>query len=406
LALNALGDAILTNVNNLITGAGTIGNAGGAFTVINSGTIQASGGDLTISTGSTVSNSGKLAGGANGLLFVDDNVVNGSAGVILASAGAEVDIENVTVSGGALKTLANGLIETNGAVLSGVTNQGFVEVITSLELQGSVFSNSGTVQVDGNCVLLLDNNMTFSGGGTVDLLNQFGQATLSGISAGITLTNADNKIVGGGFVGDGTLTLINRSAAVVNGNHSTSALTISATIVNSGVLEGTTAPGLAIVGNVSNSKLIEALGAGAALVISGGTVSNTSSGTILASGLGAHVDLLDGTTVSGGTLKTVGFNAVIDTASGGTATFAGGTVASGSVVDVVDASTLVLSGTIVNSGTVELTASGDQTRLELPGSVTLTGGGKVVLSADIRPPPATPAARSRSSVARLQRPSS
>jgi hypothetical protein len=160
------------------------------------------------------------------------------------------------------------------------------------------------------------------------------------------------------------LTLVNQSAGVVNGNDSTSALTVNATIVNSGVLEGTTAPGLVIIGNVSNSKLIEALGTSAAVVISGGTVSNASAGTILASGLGAHVDLLDGTIVSSGTLKTSGFNAVIDTASGGTATFAGGTVASGSVVDVVDGSTLVLSGTIVNSGTIELTASGDQTSLQ------------------------------------------
>jgi hypothetical protein len=152
-----------------------------------------------------------------------------------------------------------------------------------------------------------------------------------------------------GQQGDGTLTLVNQSAGVVNGNDSTSALTVNATIVNSGVLEGTTAPGLAIVGNVSNSKLIEALGTSAAVVISGGTVSNTSAGTILASGLGAHVDLLDGTIVSSGTLKTIGFNAVIDTASGGTATLAGGTVASGSIVDVVDGSTLVL--TVINGAT-------------------------------------------------------
>ncbi len=64
-------------------------------------------------------------------------------------------------------------------------------------------------------------------------------------------------------------------------------------------------------------ELVEAAGTNGHAVLSGNIV-NTSSGVILASGAGAHIDLGYGTTISGGTLRTAGTNAVVDVIGAGT----------------------------------------------------------------------------------------
>src|SRR5581483_8979229 len=108
-----------------------------------------------------------------------------------------------------------------------------------------------------------------------------------------------------------------------------------------------------------------------------------SSGLILASGSGAHVDLE--TTVSGGTLKTSG-GAVISSFG---AVLSGVTIAPGSLISALASggsnNTLQLFGTIVNSGTITLSATGtnmfgaDFATLDI-GDTTLTGGGKILLA--------------------------
>jgi hypothetical protein len=65
------------------------------------------------------------------------------------------------------------------------------------------------------------------------------------------------------------------------------------------------------------------------------TISNAASGTILASGSGAQVQL-DNATILGGKLQTSGSKAVIDALGGITDVFSGGTVTSGSLVEIND----------------------------------------------------------------------
>jgi hypothetical protein len=86
-------------------------------------------------------------------------------------------------------------------------------------------------------------------------------------------------------------------------------------------MEATSTGGLVFQVATTNAKTIEALGTNTKVVISS-TVSNTSTGLILASGNGAHVDLHGGT-ITGGTLQTGGVGAMIDVVSGTNATLDG-----------------------------------------------------------------------------------
>ncbi len=100
-----------------------------------------------------------------------------------------------------------------------------------------------------------------------------------------------------------------------------------------------------------------------AVIASGGTaISTASDDPTVASIVIAHGATLN---VSGGT-----FTAKIGTGTG---------VNSGAVI-VANGATLELGGTFVNAGSVTLDGSANLTRLELDGSLTLSGGGKVILS--------------------------
>ena len=181
------------------------------------------------------------------------------------------------------------------------------------------------------------------------LSNNAGNAVISNGAAAI-LTNVGNTISGAGTIGDSYLTLVNQGT--INANQ-TKALVINTggnTITNSGTLEATSSGGLDIESNVSNSKTIEALGTNAKVVIES-VITNAATGLILASGSGAQVDL-DGATISGGTLQTSGSNAMIETVSGSADWLDGGTISSGSTVEINSGTTLTIGGTVNNSGTL------------------------------------------------------
>lgn len=207
-------------------------------------------------------------------------------------------------------------------------------------------------------------------------------------SASGTLTNLDNKIHGWGqfaLLSGASFTLVNKGS--VTADSGTGIALNCITVSNSGTLAGTPNGALNIIGGsvVSNAKLIEALGAGAAVEIDASTVVNTSAGSILASGNSAHVELGNGTTISGGMLKTAGAGAVIHVAAGATATLSGTTLAPGTVLTVDDASAVLdLVGTIRNSGTISVgNAPGGNPELAIDSAgVTLSGNGRIFLAHD------------------------
>ena len=183
--------AVLINANNTISGAGTIGDRN--LTLNNQGVIKANATSaLIVNTGSnTVTNSGTLESSSTGGCYIESNVnnskaigalgtnaevviqgsvANSSAGLVLASGtGANVDLENATISGGSLQTSgSNAFIETVSGttdVLNSVTisSNSTVEINSNSSLTlGGTTVNHGELLVNGG---LLNVAGTLSGGG-------------------------------------------------------------------------------------------------------------------------------------------------------------------------------------------------------------------------------------------------
>ena len=202
--------ATLTNVNDTISGPGTIGDS--HLTLNNQGTINANDGlALVINTGSnTIANSGTLEATANGGLNIDSNVSNSNiiealgtnakvvlesvitdtaAGVILASgSGAQVDLDNATIAGGTLEASGNNaFIET----VSGSTDA----------LNGGAISSGSTVEINGNSTLALNGVVANSGillvnGGALDINGSLtgGMTEISGAGK-VTIAQSDSESV-------------------------------------------------------------------------------------------------------------------------------------------------------------------------------------------------------------------
>jgi len=398
----------LTNVDNVIIGAGNLGNgymtfenqAGG---VVNASSVAA----LNVDTaGQTLINAGVMkatnhAVANGGLRFIDTGISNGGGTLLSSGANSHVDLIRSTVYGGTLASIGGGAITTRGdsigngwgAGLDGtsaagaVNNTGLFDVwdSTILWLNGAI-NNTGTILLDGQTnsntdIRVSGSSAMLSGGGKVTLTNNDNNRLWSeGYNRGYTLINANNTISGTGQLGNAYLALVNQAGGTINANNdpiivgavaSTGALVVNTqgeTMVNAGLLEATATGGL---------------------VIRNTGVSN--SGTVLANGLvtpNAHVDLQGGT-IMGGVVKTLG-TAVIRTLVGSSGGFDGTTngplaIAAASNVQVSDLSSLALTGSIVNNGTINLagvSTGGSFTDIIVNGSATLSGGGRVVMTND------------------------
>ncbi len=88
----ATAGSTLTNVDNVISGAGQIGTGDGALTLVNetAATIDANiaGGILTLDTGNTIVNAGLLEASKGGMLLIDDPV-SGSGNAVIAGGTIE-----------------------------------------------------------------------------------------------------------------------------------------------------------------------------------------------------------------------------------------------------------------------------------------------------------------------------
>ena len=102
---------------------------------------------------------------------------------------------------------------------------------TSLTISGTSISNAGSIVINGggatNTSLILDSNVTLSGGGklTLSTAGGGGDAFIQPGAGSVTLTNVDNTIRGNGIIGNGALALNNK--ATINANVSGAALTLN-----------------------------------------------------------------------------------------------------------------------------------------------------------------------------------
>jgi hypothetical protein len=210
------GPGTLDNVDNTISGNGTIGGAN--LTLLNSGLIKATGtGDvLALKTGpNTITNDGSLLALSGGHIQIVSALSN--TGLVKADGlGSEVSLRGGTNAGTA-EAVNNGEL-----VLDNTTNSGTVVA----ESGGTVLlvrhpTNTGKIDLlsggADTSKLVIDGEVVLKGGGNIALS---GGSTITSDGAPASLNNVDNTISGNGTIGDSHLTLVNNAVikAAVGGD--------------------------------------------------------------------------------------------------------------------------------------------------------------------------------------------
>ena len=404
------GTETLTNVNNTILGAGSIG-ASNLIEFINrsAGTINATSNTnalvITPTTQTVVAtpngggfvNQGLLESTAAAGLVLNGGQFNNQGGLIRASGTSIISSSstvangvylesNVTISGGTLSSLNGGILKTAGgqtANLDATTANGMTLIGTYVATDNSVttingdFVNTGTIQMAsvGNVVeLLLGGNSTLTGGGVITMSDQSGNDVFGLTNSGSEIvTNVNNTIVGSGSLGvSNSIGFVNQASGVVDAAGIAHALIITPTGASSVVT--------ALGGGFVNQGLLEATTA-AGLVLNSGRFDNLG-GTILASGAGDDVYLQSGVTVAGGVLKSTG-GANVGVGAGQAATLDGSSQGAMTLVGTYlarDNTATDLSGVIDNTGQIQESATADITDLKFANGSTLTGGGTIVMT--------------------------
>jgi hypothetical protein len=361
----------LTNADNTIQGAGTIGFFG-ALKVVNHAAIEANASGQTLDLnagGGGVTNTGLLEATSGGTLALHNSIANGG-GRITAKSGT-VDVFG-TIAGGALNISGGGVMQSVGllADLNGVTissgsvyttGTGTPNLDVTTRLDGAIV-NKGTLHLKGgggsDAKIYLGSDVTLSGGGTISMsvAGGLGSAFLNSSGNGLTLTNTNNTIQGAGFLGsDAALNIVNE--ATIDANASGQTLDANSFgsiggVTNTGLLEATSGGTLALHKAIAN--------AGGTIAAKGGTVNV----------FGA---------IAGGTLSTSGGGVMQSV--GGAADLRGVTISPGSAYAAGLSTTTQLDGAIVNKGKLQISGGGGfNAVVNLGSAVTLSGGGTVALS--------------------------
>ena len=177
-----------------------------------------------------------------------------------------VELVNVDVQGGTLNNAAGGVLETIGnSALDGFT-QGALKISTGSFVTATDTSRPlGTInnlgmleQIGGdgqNGFLDIGDSVTLTGGGTVlldTIATNGANAYIQGNNQ--TLTNMNNTIVGTGYIGNGTLVLINGGVIDAAQESSSSTLTLNGGgITNTNLMEASAGATLSILTNVNNT---------------------------------------------------------------------------------------------------------------------------------------------------------
>ncbi|WP_309387598.1 PEP-CTERM sorting domain-containing protein [Cerasicoccus frondis] len=374
----------LVNVDNVISGAGSIGSSTLGFHNMASGVFEANGVNwFEINAHDTAGflNEG-LVTANGGHLRINDTPFTNTSGLVLAENSGVILLDGGTVlSGGNVAITDNSTLQMAGAsILSGDLNIDATSQLnvtsSSNRLSGSihnnnlitlengttlilddlgVYQNFGTLQINGTTAttsLSIENTVTLDGGGEV-LLNGDPQSRILGTSTTSQLINLNNTIRGGGIFGANTLNIDNR-ALIVADNLNT-ALTIdpgSGTILNSGQLRAENGGTLSL----------------------GGVIDQSAGGDIHAD-TGSIVEFRETSSVQAGTISGAGATYV-----NATTTFTD--VANTSDIHISNGTSLTLNDTFDNAGNVFVNGTTGATQLRIDEEVTLFGGGNVILNGD------------------------
>jgi len=296
----------LSNVNNTISGAGTIG-ASGDLTLNNEklGIINATGANNALILDGPVTNAGLLeATGVAGLTINRDGVVNTASATIQANTGSLVTLQTGTITGGTLKTSGSGVIRIvnsgstffafDGSNVSVHTNT-IINVASNVDVSsGSVLDLVGTVRDTGNIqddsgstinLVLIGSSkaVTLEGQGKITL---FGGSTIEG-DAG--LVNVNDTISGSGIIEDAALN--NETGGLVDATGGGQLVIDTAnligttsgpnTVTNAGTLQADSLSELFIANGIANTGT---LNANSGIVMVAGAVTGTGSTVINGTG--------------------------------------------------------------------------------------------------------------------------
>jgi hypothetical protein len=412
--------AELDNVNNTISGVGTIGADDGQLMLTNEagGTIDANvnGGTLTLDTGHTINNAGLLEATNGGTLDVQDNTINntgiattaGNEGILVASgsflqldtqdgstlqltgggtvtlqSGSEIlaNQDNQFVTSGSFLTLENvdntivgaGTIGTGDSLALQNDASGIIDANVSgqtLSIDVSTSTNSGLIEADGGMLTLTENQPGSTNSGTIEAID----------GGTLTITHLLTDDGGGVFT---AATATNELGGMIKADGSGSTLTINSLpgdanfgteeAVNGGTFDLIVGSNPNDISGGGNYGTMEAT-SGGTFSISGGSLNEPGSigqseGLIEATGQNSQVDFSDGNVVNGGLIEAQG---------GGTIGFDNLTVDDGHTIELDGAAGLATDMVIEGTVTLDPVVQGLQTFV---GSVTLDGSNDQIVAA-------------------------
>jgi probable HAF family extracellular repeat protein len=398
----------LTNVNNTVSGNGTIGDAN--LTVINQslGVIEAGAKQSLAITGG-VTNLGNVE--SYGSLQFDSDDVNNAAGKIRTlAAGASISLDGATIAGGTVSTVAGSTItgsgssEIDGATVTNAGNlaAGYGSTFT---INSSVINNGILQAANGNLIL----NGAVTGTGSAAIIGTGELKVVSALAENISFAaNSTGTLIldtpaalSGTIHGfdDGTIDLPNISFGIgTTFSYTPNASNTGGTLH---VSDGTHSANIGLFGHFQPVGFQEGDdGAGGTLIgyavpifwnsgISGNftTASNWNPSDIPGSGNAAIITAAGTYTVTSSlnetvySLTTATGTTLEITADKFTATNQSGAVTNAGTIAVDSAATLAIDqGLIKNTGTVAVSGTLNFGSYPSLGNVTLQGGGNVTLS--------------------------
>ena len=250
-------EAGVNNIGVDFTNTGTVNVAGGtlafsgpvnsfAGTIAGAGTIGFTGGATTLAAGLDLTVGAVSIGGGATSVALDESLTwsklwTQSAGAVSISAGDELTFMGVGDSFSGALTGAGSLAFKGGSdafdfLTLSATHMTINGATVSLQ---DVITLTGSLAASGSVLTVDSAGAGLSGGGTLTL---FGEGdTIEGIDATAKLINVNDRIQGGGQLGNGQMALANVAGASIIGNSATALFidTGAQVIANGGLIEET-----------------------------------------------------------------------------------------------------------------------------------------------------------------------
>ncbi len=354
-----------------VQGGGTFGD--GNMGIINQGLIDANVGTALIvqpNSTSGLTNTGTMEATNGGTMQLIGPGFNNAGGLIEAlnsTTASTVELDNAAITGGTLTTTGTGIIETESGQFGSLANLTLstgsnLDVVnnSTLQLTGTI-TDGGTINLNGaanDTVIRIFGPVTLAGNGSLTMSNSVNNEVFANNGTDTLTISSGFTVQGGGLFGDGGMGIVNQGLIDAN---VAAVLTVdpgSSGLINTGTMEAT------------NGGTLQLTGAGF----------NNNNG-LIDSATGTVVEL-SSATIAGGTLTTAG-TGIIETENGTTSSLTTITLSTGSDFTVVNNSTLQLTGTITDGGTINLDSTGNGTIIRIFGAVTLAGGGSLTLSNNV-----------------------